>query len=124
MSKMLWHDKGVSPTVAEADRMMAAMPKWQIKDDTDHRDVKWHEFEFGSMRGQYRLIGKQIDLLSLINTQPHNGHFNRLLKYASRRHRIVRVLHPHERLKAYLIRSGFVVSGDHVISTTPKEMMS
>lgn len=116
MSKTKFRDKGLSPSVAEADRMMAEMPRYQINEDDERAEVKWHDFEFGSMRGQYRILENQIDLLSVANLKPNNGHFRRLLKYASRHHERVRILLPHERLRAHLIRNGFVNDGEHVVS--------
>ena len=116
MSKTKFHDKGVSPSAAQVDRMIQESSRYRVKEDDDHVEVKWHEFAFGSMRGQFRILGKQIDLLSIVNLKPHNGHFKRLLKYADRHHEQVRILHPYDKLRAHLIRNGFVNVGDHVIS--------
>jgi hypothetical protein len=104
------------------------IPEWakgllhsgQIKNDDEYPGIKWKLFRVGTCEGQWRQTPEAYEILSVINGNPGNGHFNDVLEwfaYACRCSNLplrIRKFTNDEFKKHLIEKRGFVGHGEDV----------
>ena len=91
-----------------------------IKDNDKYPEIEWWLFRVGTCTGQWRLTPEAYEILSIINSQPGNGHLNDLLEwfgYACKRSKLSLRIRAFTNLKFrehLIIKRGFIPIGEDV----------
>lgn len=74
----------------------------------------YHELQFETLRGKYKLNGDSYILLAVENTQMHNGAWVRYIDYLKATYKTIVVQSVvNKRLLAWFLRNGFRVTKKH-----------
>lgn len=76
--------------------------------------AKYHDLQFETLRGKYKLNGDSYILLAIENTQMHNGAWARYIDYLKATYKTVVIQSVvNKRLLSWFLRNGFVVTKKH-----------
>lgn len=74
----------------------------------------YHDLQFETLRGQYKMVGDAYMLLAVENTQMHNGAWVRYIAHLkTTQHTIIAQSVVNKRLYKWLLRNGFSQTKKH-----------